>query len=85
MHVCTHVSTSHPNKHPKTKFARGATTAPALVTFLKAQAAKDAKGPTLEEMVELAAGLVPDGNKRALLLSSYRSVAGCVYGHVHRR
>lgn len=62
------------------QFARGATTAPALLAFLKAQAAKDKKGPALDEMVELAAALVPTGSKRAFLLTSYQSVAGCVHG-----
>ncbi len=78
MKPCAYLSI-HPHVHPYPQYARGATTAPALLAFLKGQAAKDRKGPTLEEMVEQAVALVPvEGNKRALLLSSYKSVAGYV-------
>lgn len=70
---------TQPKQTHTPQYARGATTAPALLAFLKAQAAKDKKGPSLDDMVALAAALVPDGNKRALLLNSYRSVAGCVF------
>lgn len=60
---------------------------PALLAFLKGQAAKDKKGPTLDEMVELAAELVPEakGQKRALLLSAYQSVAWCVYASIKQK